>query len=277
MGSLALPPCASTSLTAAAARWWSTVFFRDFNDVFVILAAINSLHGCSIIGSSRQSRTSSARRSTEIFDHRDRSTSHQLGSSADVPRRLVFLDSAEFDGVLVIQRGARRPHHHQKICLSRKRLSACSVYKLRKRTMRQQTIRPWIRTQMFRLSEVAQGKRTTSMRERTTLMSFSSPPRFSRTSTRMILFRWTIRQFWSPNRWYQQGVSLGLLTQWAGLQRAPVYYCWNLRESVFYCPIPKRTTMRHSLLRFWSTTTTSSSRCWSQQVLELSAVGSLQR
>jgi hypothetical protein len=27
-------------------------FFRDFNDVFVILAAINSLHGCSIIGSS---------------------------------------------------------------------------------------------------------------------------------------------------------------------------------------------------------------------------------
>jgi hypothetical protein len=41
------------------------IFFRDFNDVFVILAAINSLHGCSIIVSSRQSRTSSARRSTE--------------------------------------------------------------------------------------------------------------------------------------------------------------------------------------------------------------------
>jgi len=106
MGSLALPPCASTSLTAAAARWWSTVFFRDFNDVFVILAAINSLHGCSIIGSSRQSRTSSARRSTEIFDHRDRSTSHQLGSSADVPRRLVFFStpqsstaSSSFSGV----------------------------------------------------------------------------------------------------------------------------------------------------------------------------------
>jgi hypothetical protein len=65
-------------------------FSRDLNDSFVILAAINSLNGSSIIGSSRQSRTSSARRSTEFFDHRDRSTSHQLGSSADVPRRLFF-------------------------------------------------------------------------------------------------------------------------------------------------------------------------------------------
>jgi len=80
-------------------------FFRDVNDAFVILAAINSLNGCSIIGSSRQSRTSSARRSTEFFDHRDRSTSHQLGSSADVPRRLDFSTpqsstaSSSFNGV----------------------------------------------------------------------------------------------------------------------------------------------------------------------------------
>jgi hypothetical protein len=35
---------------------------------------------------------------------------------------------------------------------------------------------------MFRLGEVAQGKRTTSMRERTTSMLFSSPPRFSRSN-----------------------------------------------------------------------------------------------
>jgi hypothetical protein len=62
------------------------------------------------------------------------------------PDALIFLDSAEFDrdGVLVIQRarGATRPHRHQKICLGRKRLGACLVYKLRKRTVRQQTVRP---------------------------------------------------------------------------------------------------------------------------------------
>ena len=41
--------------------------------------------------------------------------------------------------------------------------------------------------------------------------------------------------------------------------RARLLLLWNLREPVFYCPIPEWTAMRQLYLVFWSTTTTSSS------------------